>query len=293
LTPFEIALVLGSALLHAGWSASIKGSGDPLCFNVLQLLAPTVVLACLAPLVSWQEVTASVWTILAVAVCVHALYFYWLSRALELGDLSVVYPIARSTPAFLPLVAVPLLGESISPGGGLGIAVVVVGVWLVHGIDRWNLGGLRAPAARFAFLTLAATVGYGLTDKAAMETLAAAPWTSPVPRSVVFCLLLSSGSGLAFAPLVLRVRGFAMLREAARTGLGTATLASIASFASYTLILFALQTAPVSYVVAVRQTSVLFAVLIAALVFGERPERARLIGAAATVLGVALIAWFS
>jgi drug/metabolite transporter (DMT)-like permease len=126
-----------------------------------------------------------------------------------------------------------------------------------------------------------------------MVDLAAAPWTSPVPRPVLFCLLLSFGSGLIFAPLVLRVRGTAMLRDAARSQLGTATAASIASFASYTLILLALETAPVSYVVAVRQTSVLFAVGLAATVFGERPDRARLIGAASTVVGVALIAAFS
>ena len=48
-----------------------------------------------------------------------------------------------------------------------------------------------------------------------------------------------------------------------------------------------------SYVVAVRQMSVLFAVVLAAVAFGERPDRPRLLGAAATVVGVALIAWFS
>jgi drug/metabolite transporter (DMT)-like permease len=62
------------------------------------------------------------------------------------------------------------------------------------------------------------------------------------------------------------------------------------SFASYTLILAALQTALVSYVVAARQTSVLFAVGLGVAVLGERPGRARVAGALATVAGVALIA---
>jgi drug/metabolite transporter (DMT)-like permease len=64
-----------------------------------------------------------------------------------------------------------------------------------------------------------------------------------------------------------------------------------ASFASYTLILQALRTAPVSYVVAARQSSVVFAVALALLWLRERPSRARLVGALLTVVGVATIGW--
>jgi uncharacterized membrane protein len=62
---------------------------------------------------------------------------------------------------------------------------------------------------------------------------------------------------------------------------------------SYSLILRALETSPVSYVVAVRQSSVLFAVALSALWLRERPGRPRVLGAVATVLGVALIAFSS
>ena len=65
---------------------------------------------------------------------------------------------------------------------------------------------------------------------------------------------------------------------------------ALISFASYGLILQALRTAPVSYVVATRQISVLFAVAIGALRWRERPSRLRLLGALATVVGVALVA---
>ena len=65
---------------------------------------------------------------------------------------------------------------------------------------------------------------------------------------------------------------------------------ALASFASYALILEALRTAPVSYVVAVRQTSVIFAVILAVGWLGERPSRIRVLGGLATVVGVALIA---
>jgi drug/metabolite transporter (DMT)-like permease len=276
---------------------AIKGSGDPLCFNLLQELAPVAALVSIAPLVDWGEVPQIVWILLAATGVTHGAYFFWMSRAYEHGDLSLVYPIARSTPAFVPLVAVPLFGESISPGGGVGIAIVVVGIWLVHGGGGGGLLELSSPAARFAYLTLMATVGYSLLDKAAMANLAAAEWSSVIPRPVVYSLLpvvysllIAGANTVVFAPLVLRTRGLAALREAAHTQLGRATAASLVSFASYTLILAALQTALVSYVVAARQTSVLFAVGLGVALLGERPGRARVAGALATVAGVALIA---
>jgi len=253
LTPFELALVLASALLHAVWSASIKQSGDPLLFNVLQLPLVVVLLAGLWPFVSLAEVPPLVWALLPATAIAHAAYVYWMCRAFEHGDLSLVYPIARSTPAFLPFLAVPLLGEHISWGGALGIGVVVSGIWLVHGANRWTLRELSHPAARFAFLTLGATVAYSLVDKAAMAELGRARWSAPFPAALFYFALLSSAYGAVFVPQ-------------------------------------ALATANVSYAVAVRQTSVLFAVAISTWFLGEQPGRERVAGAFATVLGVALIA---
>jgi drug/metabolite transporter (DMT)-like permease len=285
-------MVLGSALLHASWSVSIKGSSDPLGFNLLQCWVALASLLAIAPFVEFAEVPRAVWGLLATTGVSHGLYFYWMSRAYEEGDLSLVYPIARSTPAFLPLVAVPLFGDPLSVGGAAGIAVVVAGIWLVHG-GGLARARLAEPAARFAFLTLAATVAYSLLDAASMRRLAEASWTSPIPRAIVFSVLLSVANLLLFMPLVLRRRSLGALRAIASRELGRATLAAGVSFASYTLILAALQTAPVSYVVAVRQSSVLFAVVLGILLLGERPGRARVVGAIFTVAGVALIARWS
>jgi drug/metabolite transporter (DMT)-like permease len=290
LTPFELALVLASALLHAVWSASIKQSGDPLVFNLLQLPLVVALLAALLPHVSLAEVPPLVWGLLPATAIAHALYVYWMCRAFEHGDLSLVYPIARSTPAFLPFLAVPLLGDRVSWGGALGIAVVVSGIWLVHGASRWTLRELSKPAARFAFLTLGATVAYSLVDKAAMAALGRAPWSAPFPAALFYFALLTLAYGLIFTPLVLWKRGTGALRRADRRSFAVATVASLISVMSYTLVLQALATANVSYAVAVRQTSVLFAVAISTWFLGEQPGPQRVAGALATVLGVALIA---
>jgi len=286
-----LLLVLGSSVLHAGWSAAIKSSRDPLCFNLLQVAADLLLLALVLPWIDLREVPLAAWRFLAATSVAHGGYFYWMSRAYEHGDLTLVYPIARSTPAFLPLLAVPLLGDVISPAGAAGIAVVVGGMWLVQIGTGFRWAAFRAPGAAYAYLTLAATVAYSLCDKGAMAALAQAPWTSPIPRAVFYCLAIGSASALVFAPLAVRRRGWGSLLAARRSEAARAAAASLVSLAGYGMILEALRSAPVSYVVAVRQSSVLFALLLGVVWLGERPDRPRVLGAVATVFGVLLIAW--
>ena len=289
MTPFELLLVLASALLHAIWSAAIKGSGNPLAFNLLQEALAVTAALLLLPLVELDEIPAAVWKLTAATGIAHGLYFYFMSRAYQEADLSLVYPIIRSTPAFLPLIAVPLLGESVSPWGALGIAILVAGIWLIHADRSLELRTLRSRGIRFAYLTLAATIAYSLLDKQAMVHLSGAAWTSLLPRTVVFYFMLSVANTVVFVPLALRRVSWATLRQAGRRDGARAVAALAGSLLSYSLILEAFQTAPASSVVAVRQVSVLFALLFAVVWLREGPDRHRIIGATATVAGVVLI----
>jgi drug/metabolite transporter (DMT)-like permease len=292
MSSFDLTLVLVSALLHALWNLQAKGSASPLAFMVGLQLVSAVVLAPLLLFVDFAEVPRAVWAMLAATAVAHAFYQYWLAMSYRHGELSVVYPISRSTPAFVPLVAVPLFGEPISPAGAAGIALVVFGMWLVQLDGRFRGRDLFAPGTGFAFLTLLATVAYSLADKRAMALLAGAGWSGPLPRPVFYYVLLV----LAPTPLLLllarRSLAPAELRELVRGRPGTVASGAIAGFASYALILQALGASSVSYVVAARQMSVVFAVGLAALWLGERPARARWLGALATVAGVAAIALF-
>ena len=83
----DLALVLLSALLHAIWSVSIKQSGDPLCFNLLQTWSGSLLLAVAAPWIPWHAIPAPVWGLVLLTGPTHALYLYWMSRAYEHGDL--------------------------------------------------------------------------------------------------------------------------------------------------------------------------------------------------------------
>jgi drug/metabolite transporter (DMT)-like permease len=289
--PFDLAIVLVSALLHACWSVAIKTSRDSLAFNLLQAALAALVALGLLATVDLGSLSPDFWRLLAMTGVAHALYLYWLSRALSEGDISLVYPIARSTPAFLPIVAVPLLGESISLVGGLGIAVVVAGIWLVNLQPGFRWRGWSEPGLVFAFLTLATTVAYGVTDARAMILLDGAAWTSPVPRPIFFFFLLHLAAIVLLLPLVLRRAGSAArVAEVSRGEWRNVLLALAIGVAGYSLILQALRTAPASYVVAARQSSVFFVLLFGVVRLGERPSGPRLLGATLTVAGVGLIA---
>jgi drug/metabolite transporter (DMT)-like permease len=190
------------------------------------------------------------------------------------------------------LFAIPLLGESVSLSGACGIALVVCGIWAVHSDGRLDLRGLASLGALFAYLTLAATVAYSLIDKRAMHLLGESPWSGPAPRALVYMVLLYYVHLPLFAALGLRKIGWRAVPAAIRRETAAVFGSAAFSIASYVLILHVLQTAQVSYVVAVRQSSVLFAVLLGVLFLSERPGRVRLLGAAANVTGVALIALF-
>ena len=126
-----------------------------------------------------------------------------------------------------------------------------------------------------------------------MDVLEAqAPWPGPLPRSIFYFLLTSLGGTLVMLPLALVGAGGARaVARGVRAQTPRALQAFAISLASYSLVLEALREAQASYVVAVRQASVLFAVGLGIVGLGERPGPARIGGAGVIAAGVALLAW--
>lgn len=286
-------MVLLSAVLHAGWNVVAKRNDQPTAFLFLLTAATALLALVLAPFAALHVFTGPLGLLLLASCLFHGLSFIVLSRAYEAGDLSLVYPIARSTPAVVPLIAVPLLGEHVSAVGAAGIALTLVGMWLVQtgGAVRW--AALRAPAALWAYLMLLITAGFSLVDKRAMSLLSQVAWPSPLPRALVYYLLQTAGACAICAPYAIRRTGLARMREVVAKHGAIVSAAALATLLSYVLVLEALRTAQVSYVVAVRQCSVLFAVAFAVWALSERPSRARVTGTLGTVAGVVLIALYA
>lgn len=293
MSPRELGLVLLSAVLHAAWNVAAKRHSEPAAFLFLMIGLTATCAVCVLPFVPVAVWSSPIALWLAWSSVLHGLSYIALARAYESGDLSVVYPISRSTPALVPLFAVPWLGERLSLVGVLGIALTLIGMWLVQTGGAFRRAAFYNRASVWAYVLLLITTAFSILDKRIMGLLSAMPWESSLPRAVVAYLLPTIGAALVVLPYALKTLGAPKLQAIARARSGWVAGAGLATFVSYALTLEALRTAPVSYVVAVRQCSVLFAVALAVWALREQPTRGRVLGALGTVTGVAVIALYA
>lgn len=311
----ELVLVLLSAALHAVWNVAAKRHAEPAAFLFLLVGITALVALGVLPFVPQGVWSSDLALWIGLSSALHGLSFIALARAYERGDLSIVYPISRSTPALVPLLAVPWLGEQLSLAGVLGIALTLIGMWLVQmgdllwkrtrpGARAWSVlpGTLGASITRvlaharrsiWAYVLLLISTAFSITDKRLMAGLSSMPWESPLPRAVVAYFLPTLGAFAVIVPYALLTLGAPKLASVFRARSGWILGATFATFASYALTLEALRTAQVSYVVAVRQCSVLFAVALAVWMLREQPSRSRVLGALGTVTGVVIIALYA
>lgn len=257
-----LAVLLG-ALLHAVWNAMIRGSGNRTLDTVLVVAgagALMIVMLPFAPLpapASWPYIIAS--------GAIHVAYFLLVAMSYRHGEMSFVYPIMRgSAPAVSAIAAALLLAEVPPAGGWLGVALICGGVMLLAA-DSWRNGSFHGRAALFAFGTAGVIVIYTLVDGIGVRLSDhAASYTGWV-------FLLTAIPLLTIFMLRDRVTATAYLQQHWRRGLfgGACTLAS------YALALWAMTQAPIALVAALRETAVVFGVLIAAIVLRERITRIR------------------
>lgn len=271
--------VLAAALLHAGWNALIRGAGDKGLYTVL-LHASSGFLAIFALFFLGLPAPAS-WPYVGASALLHTLYIAWLMRAYDGGQLAVSYTLMRGLPPLLvALVSAPLLGEPLGSAGWLGIAAIcggVLGIGFAGGLTPGR--ALAHPASRAAALNALAIAAYTVVDGIGAR---------------------QSGNPLAYAcmlfvcePLLIlvwqyRLRGpqlLAYCRGHWRLGL----LGAACSTSAYATILWAMTQAPVAMVAALRESSVVFAVLIGSLWFKEGRLRPGLLAGAGVVLGIFLL----
>lgn len=277
-----LALVLGAAVVHAGWNALAQRARDPLVFLWSSI---SIASAGLLPLGFWV-LRREGWShdgapFVVGTILVHAVYFYALGRAYGSGEFSVVYPVARGLGvALVPILAFLALDERLSRLGSLGVALVIGGIVVLSTVSTTRARGDRKVASGlwWAMLT-GATIGtYSVVDKAGVARV----------HPLAYISLLGVGMSLLLAPFVLR-RSAALALEW-RQNWRTIALASTMNLTSYLLVLFALRLSKAGYVVAARETSIVFSVLIGSLWMKEGGTGRRLAGAAVVLVGVACVA---
>ena len=267
-----VAAVLFGAMLHAGWNALVKSSTDKALDTALIHLLGSVVAIPLVLLVGWPP--ASAWPFLAASLVIHVAYYTALTGAYQHGDLGLTYPLMRGTaPLLVALSATVTLGETLSPLAWVGVLAVSAGV-LTLGLSRH---AFEAPkAVRFALVNAVIIAVYTVVDALGVRAAGQA-----LPYVATLFLL----DGWPFALIVFLRRRGAVLPYA-RKRWPVALGGAIASLGSYGIALWAMTQAPVATVAALRETSVLFAVLLGVWFLKEVFTPRRVIGTCAIVAGV-------
>jgi drug/metabolite transporter (DMT)-like permease len=274
LTPNQIAsvMIVGSGGAHAVVNAVLKSGKDKMSSRALiDGFSALIVL----PFAFFLPLPTHAWGWLAGSWATHIVYLFCLIKAFEHADMTVSYPIARGlAPVLAALLAVGLFHEAINVFVVVGVALVSVGVMTVglgRHVDRRALGWALATGATISVYTVLDAQGVRAAPSAA---------------SYIVWVFLFLGVGIAL--MFSLWRGPVFILEARgqwRAGLA----AGVLSIASYGLALWAFRLGATPRLAALRETSILFGVVIAVVFLKERVSGSRLAGVLTIAGGAVLL----
>jgi drug/metabolite transporter (DMT)-like permease len=283
-SPTVLLLVAIAAVAHATWNLTIKAAGTSgTRFLWLTFVVATIVVAPFG-IASLAQVGPRMPLLLLLALgsgILQITYFLTLQRGYRLGDVSVVYPLARGSGPLLSVIfAIVLFHENPGAIGLIGAAVVIAGV-VVIGLagGRGRFSANRA-GILYGLLVGVVIAAYTLWDANAVVQQKLPPlgyfWVTILVQLV------------AFAPFALQRPRFTL--ALAQRHWRAVLVVGILSPLAYVLILFAFTLAPVALVAPARESSVVLVALGGWLLFREPHPVQRILGAAVVLGGVALLA---
>jgi len=264
--------------MHAGWNALIKIRLEPLL--AVTLINATAAVVCLPFLFwfGWPGPESYPW--LAASAILHTGYNFLLASAYRIADMSLVYPVARgSAPLLTALFSLVILKEPVGWLGGLGIAVLGFGIFAMSIRTPSETANMDRKALLMAGATAVMICGYTIADGTGARV-------SGNTAGYVSAMFLFDGLFIALIALWMRGReGVRAMLGFAGPGIAGGTMACLA----YAIAIWAMTVAPIPLVAAVRETSVLFAAVIAVVILKEPLRTNRLVGAAMIVAGLVMI----
>ncbi|MCX6522579.1 MAG: EamA family transporter [Actinobacteria bacterium] len=261
-------LALTAAVLHAGWNLAIKQGGDRFLalwgqFTLAGAIGLVVILAV-------GGFPANGWWWAFLSGTIHVPYCVYLARAYDHGDFSLVYPMARGGGALLAAIGgLLLLDDHLSPLGIGAIAVVAAGLFLLA-------GKARGPEL-WAALVVAVTIGaYSVSDAKGIRST----------DNALYALATFVGTGTMTTAYGLVTGRASAMSQAMRVNWRRFLVLGIASSFTYGLVQFAFRRAPVGYVTALRESSVVIAAFAGSRVLGEAAGRRRMVASGVVVAGL-------
>jgi len=277
---------MASAVSHALWNYVAKEAGDKdsfmLLLNVLSLALFLPVFYVILPEIYFP---VEMLPFLLASGVAETIYFLALGKAYEEGDLSVVYPVARSSPMFVAIAASLLIGERVTLWGALGIALILVGVYVLH-LKGWSgeeltrpLRSLGAPASRYAFVAALGTTVYSISDKMGVTAV------DPLLYSFWLGFIITGMLSI----VIVRRRGVSTIKNELRGSIFRVSVAGVLMKGGYMLVLVAMSLAQVSYILALRQVSVVLGAALGVVLLKERYGGVRIVGSVIIFLGIYLL----
>lgn len=268
-----MAAVLFAALMHASWNALVKSRGDTFLATVLVVAGAGLVGGLALPFLD-APAPAS-WPFIAASSLVHVIYYALLVETYRGGEMSHAYPLMRgSAPLLVAIANGPLTGERLGSTQWLAVALICGGILAMYAAARASSAAARQTTV-FALLTACVIASFTMIDGAGVRR-------SGAPAAHTIWIFVLSGFG-ALAWAALR-RGSALL-PFAQANLSLVLFGGVTTLGSYGIALWAMTRAPVAAIAALRETSILFATAIAALVLRERVGPARLSAVALVACG--------
>ena len=282
-----VLLVLLSALLHAVRNLFTKQGGDKRIFIwwyevfALVFFLPFFVYF----LLTEQLNPVGVYIGLGVGL-IHFLYWIFMAKSYEVGEFSHVYPISRSSPALVLVASVVLLNEQVSFLGVTGILLTILGVYMLHMKD-FSFREFIAPvywivedkATQLAVGTMILVSAYSIVDKVGVDYI----------HPFIYSYLLNLSALALFTPYILKIRSREQVKGEWASSKETILANGFITFFGYLLILVAFTMEKVSYIVGLREISVVFGVIMGGHLLNEGRMNVRLTAAVIIFLGSMMI----
>jgi drug/metabolite transporter (DMT)-like permease len=267
-------LVILSAIAHAVWNALVKSAGDrTLTMVAIRTVGMMLGLVAL-PFVDWPSPES--WKWLAVTAVVMFAYYALLVRSYGVGDMSVVYPLARGlAPVLTTIAAFLVIGEALSTGQIAAVVMISIGIMALS----FGAGASRT-AVGFALATGVSVATYSFFAGLGVRT-------AGTVLGFQACLEIVTGFGmLCYGVVVRRADLVIYMRRHGAVGL-FAGVVSVAGFLAY---LVAARSLPLGPVSALRETSVIFGAVLGTLVLREGFGLRRIAAAVLVTVGIVLLA---
>ena len=265
-----IVLALLAAILHATWNAFLRSGVDRLWTVTVMSFSGTIIaipFAFIFPLPA-----GAAWTYIALSAALQVAYTLFLVAAYRDGQLGQVYPIVRGTvPLLVTLGAFFIAGQRPTVLQGLGVSLVAIGIMSL----ALGKGGASRRSILFALAAGAIVASYGTVDSVGVHAAGHAG-TYAVWVFILYGLLLPLAFILARGRLVVDLRSPVTLKALA---------GGVVAILPYALVVLAFSLGPAGPITALRETSVVFALLIGWLFLGETLTSRRITAAAIVALG--------